>query len=317
MRLAPSCSLLHVPYSAEDEERLDARVRPWLAFGQEKLSELQLLKAALGADGETRRELIAANHSAVMSRRTSTLIHNPAVADRLRPSVPGPSSAGGGRTACGVAAQRLQLPELPTTTIGSFPQTKEIREARRRHNSEVMPTEDYEAFLRDQIRSVIEFQDRLGLDILVHGEFERNDMVQYFGEQLDGYVFSENGWVQSYGSRGVKPPIIFGDVARPMPMTVRWWNILRVAHEADEGDVHRAGDHAAVVVRSRRPARAETCRQIALALRDETLDLEAAGTQMIQIDEAALREGLPLARGAGVLRGMGGRMLPAGGKRRR
>jgi len=298
VRLAPSCSLLHVPYSAEGEERLDARVRSWLAFGQEKLGELQLLKAALGADGETRRELIAANHSAVMSRRTSTLTHDPAVADRLqaiRPRDLERRSPYAQRAE--LQAQRLKLPELPTTTIGSFPQTKEIREARRRHESEVMSTEDYEAFLRDQIRFVVEFQDRLGLDVLVHGESERNDMVQYFAEQLNGFAISAHGWVQSYGSRCVKPPILFGDVTRPMPMTVRWW---RHAQSCTRKPVKGMLTGPVTIlqwsfVRDDQP-RAETCQQIALAIRDETLDLERAGAQIIQIDEAALREGLPLRR---------------------
>ena len=298
VRIAPSCSLLHVPYSAGREERLDARVRPWLAFGQEKLGELQLLKATLGADDETRRELISANRSAVMARRTSTLTHDPAVAHRLksiRPQDLERRSPYAERAE--LQAQRLKLPELPTTTIGSFPQTKEIRDARRRHDSEIMATEDYETFLRGQIQSVIAIQDRLGLDVLVHGESERNDMVQYFAEQLNGFVISAHGWVQSYGSRCVKPPILFGDVARPMPMTVRWW---RHAQSCTRKPVKGMLTGPVTIlqwsfVRDDQP-RAETCQQIALAIRDETLDLEAGGAQIIQIDEAALREGLPLRR---------------------
>ena len=298
VRIATSCSLLHVPYSARREERLDARVRPWLAFGQEKIDELQLLKAALCADHLARRELIASNHAAVTSRRTSTLTHDAAVGGRHRAHRPQDleRQAPYARRA-EVQAERLRLPELPTTTIGSFPQTQEIRDARRRHDSGALSTEEYEAFLRDQIRSVIAFQDRLGFDILVHGESERNDMVQYFAEQLEGFVISAHGWVQSYGSRCVKPPILFGDVSRPKPMTVRWW-----IHAQSCTDKPVKGMLTGPVtilqwsfVRDDQP-RSVTCQQIAFAIRDEALDLEAAGAQVIQIDEAALREGLPLRR---------------------
>ncbi len=298
VRLAPSCSLLHVPYSAAREQRIDRRVRPWLAFGQEKLAELQTLKAALKADDATRRELLAENRKAVAARRSSTLTHDPAVGSRLtalRPRDLERRSPFSRRAV--VQAERLPLPELPTTTIGSFPQTKEIREMRRQEGSGAISTEDYEAFLRDQIRAVVEFQDRLGFDVIVHGESERNDMVQYFAELLAGFATSAYGWVQSYGSRCVKPPILFGDVSRPAPITVRWW---KHAQSCTTKPVKGMLTGPVTIlqwsfVRDDQP-RAESCRQIALAVRDEALDLERAGAQIIQIDEAALREGLPLRR---------------------
>lgn len=298
VRLAPSCSLLHVPYSAAREDRVDPRVRPWLAFGEEKLVELHLLKAALGSDEAARRGLLAANQMAMTSRRSSTLTHDATVGSRLealRSQDLERRSPYAERAV--VQAGRLQLPELPTTTIGSFPQTKEIREMRRQEGSGAISTEDYEAFLRDQIRSVVALQDRLGFDVLVHGESERNDMVQYFAEHLDGFAISAHGWVQSYGSRCVKPPILFGDVSRPAPITIGWW-----AHAQSCTAKPVKGMLTGPVtilqwsfVRDDQP-RADTCRQIALAVRDEALDLERAGAQIIQIDEAALREGLPLRR---------------------
>lgn len=298
VRLAASCSLLHVPYSAARENNIDPRVRPWLAFGHEKLLELRTLAAAVGADAPTRAELLAENRAALSSRRDSSLTHDPAVAQRL--SVLGPGDferRSPYRERAVVQAQYLALPELPTTTIGSFPQTREIRDMRRRAHDGEVSREDYESFLRDQIRSVIDRQEALGLDVLVHGEAERNDMVQYFAEQLDGFAISTHGWVQSYGSRCVKPPILFGDVTRPAPMTVRWWEH---AQSCTTKPVKGMLTGPVTILQwsfvRDDQRREETCRQIALAVRDETLELERAGARIIQIDEAALREGLPLRR---------------------
>jgi 5-methyltetrahydropteroyltriglutamate--homocysteine methyltransferase len=298
VRLAPSCSLLHVPYSAARENHIDLRVRPWLAFGHEKLLELRTLAACLGADEATRRELLAENHRALSSRRESSLTHDPAVVQRLSLLGPGDFERRSPyQERAVVQAEHLALPELPTTTIGSFPQTREIRDMRRRAQDAEVSTEEYESFLRDQIRSVIDCQEKLGLDVLVHGEAERNDMVQYFAEHLDGFAISTDGWVQSYGSRCVKPPILFGDVTRPEPITVRWWEH---AQSCTTKPVKGMLTGPVTIlqwsfVRDDQP-RDETCRQIALAVRAETLDLEHAGARIIQIDEAALREGLPLRR---------------------
>lgn len=295
-RVAPSCSLLHVPYSADREGTIDARIRSWLAFGAEKLRELDLMKRALRADASTRRELLAGNHEAVLARRASPLVHNADVNQRTAAVTPDDLARRSEYAhRCREQARILALPELPTTTIGSFPQTPAIRNARRRANRRELDEQGYEAFLRNEIAEVIDRQEAMGLDVLVHGEPERNDMVEYFAEQLNGFVVSAHGWVQSYGSRCVKPPILYGDVQRPAPMTVRWWEhgqactprpvkgmltgpvtILQWSFVRDDQE------------------RSVTCRQIALAVRDEALDLERAGARVIQIDEPALREGLPL-----------------------
>jgi 5-methyltetrahydropteroyltriglutamate--homocysteine methyltransferase len=273
--IAPSCSLLHVPYEAARE---DLKIRPWLAFAVEKLHELGVLKAALGGDRdallEPSREVRAARRAAAQVRRRE----------------PG-SYERGAPYAVRREAQRARyaLPELPTTTIGSFPQTPELRAARTQPG--------YERFLERTIAEVIAHQEHVGLDVLVHGEPERKDMVEYFGERLDGFAFSEHGWVQSYGSRCVKPPILYGDVSRPEPMTVRWW---RYAQSLTDKPVKGMLTGPVTIlqwsfVRDDQPRR-ETCTQIALAIQDEVRDLEAAGCFAIQVDEAALREGLPLRR---------------------
>jgi 5-methyltetrahydropteroyltriglutamate--homocysteine methyltransferase len=296
--IAPSCSLLHVPYRAARETRLDPELRSWLAFGEEKLGELALLKRALAADASERDELLAETRGRVASRRSSARTHDAAVRRRvgaLRPEDHVRSAPLAERRR--PQRERLGLPALPTTTIGSFPQTAEIRAARRRHRDGALDDADYDRFLRERVADVIREQEALGLDVLVHGEPERNDMVEYFGEQLAGFAFSEAGWVQSYGSRCVKPPILYGDVARPAPMTVRWWS-----HAQGLTDRPVKGMLTGPVtmlqwsfVRDDQPRR-ETCAQIALAIRDEIADLEAAGAAIVQVDEAALREGLPLRR---------------------
>ncbi|MBV9604276.1 MAG: 5-methyltetrahydropteroyltriglutamate--homocysteine S-methyltransferase [Solirubrobacterales bacterium] len=298
LTIAPSCSLLHVPYTAARELALDDELRSWLAFGNEKLAELALLGRALDADAAERDELLANSRQRGASRRKSPRTNDSGVRARaaaltgadLERSVPLAERRA-------AQTERLRLPQLPTTTIGSFPQTAEIRDARRRRRTGELSEGDYLAFLRRQIDDVIETQEQLGFDVLVHGEPERNDMVEYFGEQLAGFAFSEFGWVQSYGSRAVKPPILYGDVSRPEPMTVGWW---KYAQSRSQKPVKAMLTGPVTVlqwsfVRDDQP-RQETCRQIALAIRDEVADLDAAGAAVIQVDEAALREGLPLRR---------------------
>jgi 5-methyltetrahydropteroyltriglutamate--homocysteine methyltransferase len=294
--IASSCSLLHVPWSAARESGIDRQVRTWLAFADEKLAELGTLAAAAAVSGSERDALLAESREARAARRSSDATRDPAVGRRTaalapghyRRSAPYPQRAG-------LQRERLELPELPTTTIGSFPQGDEIRRARADHRSGRLDDAGYERFLKEQIAQVVEAQEQLGLDVLVHGEPERNDMVQYFAEQLQGFAVTEHGWVQSYGSRCVKPPILFGDVSRPAPMTVRWWEF---AQSLTERPVKGMLTGPVTIlqwsfVRDDQPL-AETCAQIALAMQDEVVDLERAGAVAIQIDEAALREGLPL-----------------------
>jgi 5-methyltetrahydropteroyltriglutamate--homocysteine methyltransferase len=292
--IASSCSLLHVPYEAARETGLDPEVRRWLAFAYEKLAGLR----ALAAPPEIRDACLATRRASIASRRTSARTNDPAV--RARMATVGPdcytrASPAAERRA--LQRERMPLPELPTTTIGSFPQTAEIRAARRDLRAGALDEAGYDAFIREQIAETIAIQERLGLDVLVHGEPERNDMVEYFGQQLEGFAFTANGWVQSYGSRCVKPPIIYGDVSRSRPMTVRWW---RYAQGLTDKPVKGMLTGPVTIlqwsfVRDDQP-RCDTCTQIALAIRDEVLDLERAGARAIQVDEAALREGLPLRR---------------------
>lgn len=295
--LAPSCSLLHSPVDLSLEKKLDDELRSWLAFSRQKLQELRLLADVL--DGHPAADAaLDANREALDARRRSPRVHNPAVAARLAALTATDTRRHGDypqRRAAQHAA--LQLPLLPTTTIGSFPQTLEVREARARHRSGKLSTADYDAFLEQQTEQCVRVQEALGLDVLVHGEFERNDMVEYFGEQLEGFAFTGNGWVQSYGSRCVKPPVIFGDVSRPQPMTVRW---SRYAQSLTRRPMKGMLTGPVTVLQwsfvRDDQERDTTCRQIALALRDEVNDLEAAGIGVIQVDEPAIREGLPLRR---------------------
>ncbi|MFD0849374.1 5-methyltetrahydropteroyltriglutamate--homocysteine S-methyltransferase [Sphingosinicella xenopeptidilytica] len=296
--IAPSCSLLHAPIDLDLETKLDPQVKDWLAFGVQKLEELALLGKALNNGRESVAEALAANAASIAARRASPLVRDPAVRARLA-SVDAGWSVRATPFAERIAAQRaiLDLPPLPTTTIGSFPQTAEVRKARAAHGKGLLDDVGYDAFLREETERAIRWQEEIGLDVLVHGEFERNDMVQYFGEQLSGFAFTRGGWVQSYGSRCVRPPIIYGDVARPKPMTVDWW---RYAQSLTDKPVKGMLTGPVTIlqwsfVRDDQP-RADTCRQIALAIRDEVVDLEAAGAKIVQIDEAALREGLPLRR---------------------
>ena len=295
--LAPSCSLLHCPVDLALEKKLGAELRGWLAFSRQKLDELRLLADALDGHAGTEAALAQARE-AVEARRRSPRVHNTAVKARVAALTAADATrATPHAQRLPLQAAALRLPPFPTTTIGSFPQTLEVREARARNKAGKLADADYEAFLERQTEQCVREQERIGLDVLVHGEFERNDMVEYFGEQLDGFAFTGNGWVQSYGSRCVKPPVIYGDVSRPAPMTVRW------SHYAQSlTDKPMKGMLTGPVtvlqwsfVRDDQE-RAQTCRQIALALRDEVNDLEAAGIAAIQIDEPALREGLPLRR---------------------
>jgi 5-methyltetrahydropteroyltriglutamate--homocysteine methyltransferase len=296
--LAPSCSLLHAPADLALETDLEPEVRNWLAFAVQKLEELSTLARALDHGRNSVANELNASAKAVASRRTSPRTNNSAVRDRIA-QVTATMATRGKPFAARRELQRtrLNLPAFPTTTIGSFPQTADVRKARAAHAKGVLSDAEYDDFLRKETEAAIRWQEEIGLDVLVHGEFERNDMVQYFGEQLAGFAFTKHAWVQSYGSRCVRPPIIFGDVSRPKPMTVDWW---RYAQSLTDKLVKGMLTGPVTIlqwsfVRDDLP-RNETCRQIALALREEVIDLEAAGARIIQIDEAALREGLPLRR---------------------
>ncbi|MET0383325.1 MAG: 5-methyltetrahydropteroyltriglutamate--homocysteine S-methyltransferase [Burkholderiaceae bacterium] len=296
--IAPSCSLLHVPVDLADERELDGEVKSWLAFAVQKLDEIAVLATALGHGRAAARAALDANAAAVAARRRSPRVHNPAVKDaiaRLDAELGRRKSAYAARAP--KQAALLKLPPFPTTTIGSFPQTADIRRARGEFKAGRLDEAGYRAAMRAEIARSVREQEALGLDVFVHGEAERNDMVEYFGEQLDGYAFSRFGWVQSYGSRCVKPPILFGDISRPKPMTVEW-----IRYAASLTDKPMKGMLTGPVtilnwsfVRDDQP-RSVSCRQLALAIRAEVLDLEKAGVRVIQIDEAALREGLPLRR---------------------
>ncbi|HJV52232.1 MAG TPA: 5-methyltetrahydropteroyltriglutamate--homocysteine S-methyltransferase, partial [Noviherbaspirillum sp.] len=294
--LAPSCSLLHVPVDLAQETALDDELKSWLAFAVQKLDEIALLKKALDHGTAAVRCELAAARAALAARKTARRIHNPLVQRRLANVTPQDAQRGSPFPQR-IARQRAkwQLPLFPTTTIGSFPQTADVRRARAAWRRGELPHLDYLNRMRDEIRLAIRRQEELGLDVLVHGEAERNDMVEYFGEQLWGYAFTANGWVQSYGSRCVKPPLIYGDVYRPEPMTVSWSQYAQsLTDRAVKGML--TGPVTMLqwsFVRDDQP-REITALQIALALRDEVCDLEQAGIGMIQIDEPAFREGLPL-----------------------
>ncbi len=296
--VAPSCSLLHVPYSLQAETTLDPEVKSWLAFAVEKLGELQILKALLNDDAASVQGALDACRAASAVRRASPRVHRADVALRLaRATAADDHRASGFAQRQAVQRVRLALPALPTTTIGSFPQTREIRAARAAHKRGELDDAGYRRTMEAEIALAVRKQEELGLDVLVHGEAERNDMVEYFGEQLDGFAFTANGWVQSYGSRCVKPPIIFGDVARARPMTVAW---TVYAQSLTKRPMKGMLTGPVTIlqwsfVRDDQP-RSLTCEQIAWAMRDEVMDLEQAGIGIVQIDEPAFREGLPLRR---------------------
>ncbi|RJX31770.1 MAG: 5-methyltetrahydropteroyltriglutamate--homocysteine S-methyltransferase [Oxalobacter sp.] len=291
--IAPSCSLLHVPVDLNSETTLDPEVKSWMAFALQKLDELRILAKALRHGRDAVSAELALNRAAIASRRQSPRVHNPAMKEAITPALGQRQSNYAARAAKQAAI--LKLPLYPTTTIGSFPQTAEIRQARSKFKSGQIDEAAYQVAMKAAIALSVCTQEELGLDVLVHGEAERNDMVEYFGEQLEGYVFSQFGWVQSYGSRCVKPPILFGDISRPRPMTVAW---IQYAQSLTQKPMKGMLTGPVTIlnwsfVRDDQP-RAVTCRQLALAIREEVLDLEQAGVQVIQIDEAALREGLPL-----------------------
>ncbi|MDR7090001.1 5-methyltetrahydropteroyltriglutamate--homocysteine S-methyltransferase [Cellvibrio fibrivorans] len=295
--VAPSCSLLHSPVNLEREEKLPQDIKSWLAFAKQKVQEVVTLKTLLTRPFDAiAQEFLAASVAAAHARLNSPKIHNPEVQARLKaikPEHTQRSSVFAERIAKQQAI--LQLPAFPTTTIGSFPQTEHIRQTRSEFKQGKINSVEYENRIRQEIADCIAKQEQLDIDVLVHGEAERNDMVEYFGEQLNGYVFTQFGWVQSYGSRCVKPPIIFGDVSRPAPITVSW---ARYAQSLSKKPVKGMLTGPITMlfwsfVRDDQP-RATTALQLALALRDEVVDLESAGIRVIQIDEPAIREGLPL-----------------------
>ncbi|MGW2275700.1 5-methyltetrahydropteroyltriglutamate--homocysteine S-methyltransferase [Streptomyces yangpuensis] len=297
--VSASCSLLHVPLDATAERDVDPQIRRWLAFARQKTAEIAALARGLARGTDTIAAELAANRADLASRAGSSVTRDPAVRARTaavtdadgRRSQPYPERAPAQRA-------RLGLPLLPTTTIGSFPQTAELRTARADLRAGRTDTAGYENRIRAEIREVLAFQEKAGIDVLVHGEPERDDMVAYFAEQLTGYLATQHGWVQSYGTRYVRPPVLAGDVSRPDPMTVRWTTYAQSQTTKPvkgmlTGPVTML---AWSFVRDDQPL-ADTARQVALALRDEVDDLEAAGTRVIQVDEPALRETLPL-RGA-------------------
>ena len=286
--VAPSCSLLHTPLDLDLETSLDPELKTWLAFAKQKLQEVVAL-----AKGD--RPAVEQSTRAVASRQSSKRI-NKADVQRRAAAVTEKDRVRQSPFARRRSAQ-VDLPQYPTTTIGSFPQTNDVRAARRKLHDGQLTAEQYDRFIEEQITKTVALQEEIGLDVLVHGEFERNDMVEYFGEQLAGFAFTEHGWVQSYGTRYVKPPIIYGDVSRPRAMTVRWSSYAQsLTKQPVKGML--TGPVTILqwsFVRDDQP-RAETAKQLALAIRDEVRDLEAAGIRVIQIDEPALREGLPLRR---------------------
>ena len=298
--IAPSCSLLHVPCDLDletNDKVLPPEMKQWLAFAKQKIEEVVTLKQlSVGKRNESIELLYKNNQKAFRSRQTSQLVHNDTVRERTNliehyegmKRIPFPLRKKKQQI-------HLDLPPFPTTTIGSFPQTSEVRSWRARLKKKELTIKEYNRLVQTEIERIIRWQENVGLDVLVHGEFERNDMVEYFGEMLDGFAFTQSGWVQSYGSRYVKPPIIFGDVLRPAPMTVDW---IKYAQSLTSKPVKGMLTGPVTIlewsfVRDDQP-RSETCFQIALAVRDEVLDLERANIKIIQLDEPALREGLPL-----------------------
>ena len=298
VEIAPSCSLLHVPIDLELETELDPDLKSWLAFSVQKMGELSVLAKALAGGRDAVKAELAVSAEAAKARKESRKVHDPAVVARAQAITAQMAERKNPFKARREVQERsLNLPPFPTTTIGSFPQTGEVRKARAANSKGSLSDADYKTFLRNETKDAVRWQEDIGLDVLVHGEFERNDMVQYFGEQLAGFAFTKHGWVQSYGSRYVRPPIILGDVSRPKPMTVEW---ATYAQSLTDKPVKGMLTGPVTMlqwsfVRDDLP-RADVCRQIALALRDEVTDLEKAGIRVIQIDEPALREGLPLRR---------------------
>jgi 5-methyltetrahydropteroyltriglutamate--homocysteine methyltransferase len=296
LMVAPSCSLLHMPVDLRQEAKLDPKVKSWLAFAEQKLDEVATLARGLDEGEAAIAAQLEASDAAMRSRRASPEVHRAEVQARLASITPGMEQRASSYAARRAAQQaRFNLPLFPTTTIGSFPQTAEVRQARAALTRGQLDAGAYDRMVQGWIDDAVRWQEEIGIDVLVHGEFERNDMAKYFGEQLSGFAFTQHGWVQSYGSRCVAPPVIWGDVARPHPMTVRW-----SAYAQSRTRLPMKGMLTGPVtllqwsfVRNDLP-RATVCRQIALAIRDEVAELEQAGIGIIQVDEPAFREGLPL-----------------------
>jgi|TARA_Y100000389_G_scaffold194013_1_gene223475 5-methyltetrahydropteroyltriglutamate--homocysteine methyltransferase len=294
--IATSCSLLHVPVDLDVEDNLRPELKSWLAFGKQKLHEVSLLTKIANEGEEGYSNQIEENYNAIVSRDGSKLIHNTEVKERSKNfDLKNSNRDSDFNTRNKIQKEYYNFPLLPTTTIGSFPQTTEVRQYRSKFKKGQISLAEYEKFLEDATRQVIKWQEDVEIDVLVHGEYERNDMVEYFGEQLNGYAFTKNGWVQSYGSRCVKPPVIFGDVSRPNAMTVRWSSF---AQNLTDKKVKAMLTGPVTMlkwsfVRDDQEV-SETCKQISLAIRDEVRDLEKAGIEIIQIDEPAFREAMPL-----------------------
>ncbi|QXU41348.1 5-methyltetrahydropteroyltriglutamate--homocysteine S-methyltransferase [Pedobacter sp. D749] len=297
--IAPSCSLIHSPVDLDNEtneQNLSAEIKQWLAYAKQKIAEVATLKKLITNESPASTlQKLEENKKAIANRKVSKIIHNPEVKARVLALKEQDSKRLSPFSTRKIKQQELNLPIYATTTIGSFPQTAEVRSWRAKLKNGTFTTEEYDDLIAKETAKAVTWQEEIDLDVLVHGEFERNDMVEYFGEQLDGFAFSKNGWVQSYGSRCVKPPIIFGDVSRPKPMTVKW-----TAYAQSLTSKYMKGMLTGPVtilqwsfVRNDQP-RSETCTQIALAIRDEVCDLENTGIKIIQIDEPAIREGLPL-----------------------
>ena len=294
--VAPSCSLIHSPVDLVNETELDLELKSWLSFATQKISEITVIAKAAGVQEAEVKNVLEANKTAIANRKTSKRIHSDAVKKRVAEITESLMSRKSNFTSRKkIQTAHINLPPLPTTTIGSFPQTKEVRKYRADFKAGKISAADYEKFVQEETTRTIRFQEEIGLDVLVHGEFERNDMVEYFGEQLAGFFFTKNGWVQSYGSRCVKPPVIFADVSRPSPMTVKWAEYA----QSQTKQIMKGMLTGPITilqwsfVRDDQP-RKDTALQIAFAIRDEVCDLESAGIKIIQIDEAALREGLPI-----------------------
>ena len=294
--IAPSSSLLHSPIDLDEENELDGELKNWLSFAKQKLDEVAIISRILNEESEEFVNILKENLNAIQSRQESSKVHNKTVKDRVNNLAPKDSQ----RTSpfkdrIEAQTEELKLPLLPITTIGSFPQTKELRKIRADFKKGEITQEKYDKFLSQKTNELIKWKEDIGIDVPVHGEYERNDMVEYFGEQLQGYAFTKNGCVQSYGSRCVKPPIIFGDVSRPKAMTVYWTSYAqKLTKKPVKGML--TGPITMLqwaFVRDDQP-RNQTCKQIAIAISDEVKDLEKAGINIIQIDEPAFREGLPL-----------------------
>ena len=298
VHVGSSCSLLHVPYTLKYETKMDEDIKSWISYALEKLDEIRVINKLVKNEelSEVDKEVLEGNKIAISTRKTSKKIHDPIVQDRVsnltekdkKRSMPFEERIK-------LQHENLKYPILPTTTIGSFPQTPELRKLRRDYKNGLISEEEYKTQIKEMIKDAVKFQEDIDLDVLVHGEFERNDMVEYFGEQLNGVAFSQNGWVQSYGSRCVKPPLIYGDVSRPKDMTVEWITYAQsLTNRPMKGML--TGPVTMLnwsFVRDDQPRRT-TAYQMAIAIRDEVEALEAAGIKVIQVDEAALREGYPL-----------------------